>query len=42
MNRRKFIAGAAAGVGAAYIADRAMGGVLDVPGPKAKWKLRTR
>jgi aryl-alcohol dehydrogenase-like predicted oxidoreductase len=36
MNRRKFIAGAAAGVGAAYLADRAIAGVLDVPGHTGK------
>lgn len=30
MNRRKFIAGATAGVGAAYFAERAIAGVLDV------------
>ncbi len=31
MNRRKFITGAAAGLGAAYLAPRAMAGVLDLP-----------
>jgi aryl-alcohol dehydrogenase-like predicted oxidoreductase len=36
MNRRKFIAGAAAGVGAAYLARRAMAGVLDLPAPAGK------
>ena len=36
MNRRKFIAGAAAGVGAAYLAPRALASVLDVPAPAGK------
>jgi aryl-alcohol dehydrogenase-like predicted oxidoreductase len=36
MNRRKFIAGAAAGLGAAYLAPRAMAGVVDLPPPVAK------
>jgi aryl-alcohol dehydrogenase-like predicted oxidoreductase len=36
MNRRKFITGAAAGLGAAYLAPRGMAGVLDLGGPVAK------
>ena len=36
MNRRKFIAGAAAGLGAAYFAPRGMAGVLDLPARAAK------
>ena len=36
MNRRKFIAGAAAGLGAAYLAPRGMAGVLDLPARAAK------
>ena len=36
MNRRKFIAGAAAGVGAAYLAPRALAGVLDLPAAAGK------
>jgi aryl-alcohol dehydrogenase-like predicted oxidoreductase len=36
MNRRKFIAGAAAGLGAAYFAPPALAGVLDLPVPTGK------
>jgi len=36
MNRRKFIAGAAAGAGAAYLGSHSVAGVLDVPGSKGK------
>jgi aryl-alcohol dehydrogenase-like predicted oxidoreductase len=36
MDRRKFIAGAAAGMGAAYLAEHSMAGVLDLPGQKGK------
>jgi aryl-alcohol dehydrogenase-like predicted oxidoreductase len=36
MNRRKFITGAAAGVGAAYLAPRGVAGVLDFPAPAGK------
>lgn len=36
MNRRKFIAGTAAGVGAAYLADLAIAGVLDLPAHTGK------
>lgn len=36
VNRRKFIAGAAAGVGAAYLVDQAMAGVLDLPAHTGK------
>ena len=36
MNRRKFIAGAAAGLGAAYFEPPALAGVLDLPVPTGK------
>jgi aryl-alcohol dehydrogenase-like predicted oxidoreductase len=36
MNRRKFITGAAAGLGAAYLAPRAMAGVIDLPAASTK------
>jgi aryl-alcohol dehydrogenase-like predicted oxidoreductase len=36
MNRRKFIAGAAAGLGAAYLAPHAMAGVLELPAVSTK------
>jgi len=36
MNRRKFIAGAAAGAGAAYLSQRSMAAVLDVSAPQGK------
>ncbi len=36
MNRRKFIAGATAGVGAAYFAEHAIAGVLDLPAHAGK------
>jgi aryl-alcohol dehydrogenase-like predicted oxidoreductase len=36
MNRRKFITGAAAGLGAVYLAPRAMGGVFDLPARMGK------
>jgi len=36
MNRREFISGAAAGLGAAYVAPRAMGAVLDLPSNTGK------
>jgi aryl-alcohol dehydrogenase-like predicted oxidoreductase len=36
MNRRKFIAGAAAGLGTAYLAPRAMAGLVDLPAPAGK------
>src|ERR1700761_4968050 len=36
MNRRKFISGAAAGLGAAYLAPRTMGAVLDLPASTGK------
>jgi aryl-alcohol dehydrogenase-like predicted oxidoreductase len=36
MNRRKFISGAAAGLGAAYLAPRGIAGVLDLPATAGK------
>ena len=42
MNRRKFIAGAAAGLGAAYLGPRGMAAVLDAPALAGKGQTRLR
>lgn len=42
MNRRKFIAGAAAGMGAAYLAEQGLAGVLEAPAEKAKAEAQDR
>ena len=38
MNRRNFLAGAAAGAGAAYLPSTSLAGVADIPAPKTKYQ----